>query len=197
MLIEHIPGGARWRYVWGSCLLFVFSVQLITGLLLMTAYSPSDVSAWASVYFIQYEMDFGWLIRGLHHFGSQTMVVLLGLHMLQVVIAGAHLPPREINWWLGLLLLSTILGLSLTGYLLPWDQKGYWATQVATSIMSGLPLVGAWLQKVVVGGTDYGHHTLTHFYALHVGVLPFLTILLIVAHLAVFRRHGVTAPKNA
>src|SRR5262245_51327767 len=92
MLLEHIPGGARWRYVWGSTLVFVFMIQLVTGVLLMTAYSPGDSTAWGSVYFIQYEMDFGWLIRGLHHFGSQTMVVLLGIHMLQVVIAGAHLP---------------------------------------------------------------------------------------------------------
>src|SRR5262245_12771680 len=91
MLLEHIPGGAKWRYVWGSTLTFVFAVQLITGVLLMTAYSPGSTTAWSSVYFIQYEMDFGWLIRGLHHFGSQTMVVLLGVHMLQVVIAGAHL----------------------------------------------------------------------------------------------------------
>jgi ubiquinol-cytochrome c reductase cytochrome b subunit len=192
LLIEHIPGGAKWRYVWGSCLLFVFAVQLITGVLLMTAYSPSDSTAWASVYFIQYQMDFGWLIRGLHHFGSQAMVVLLGVHMLQVVIAGAHLPPREVNWWLGLGLLGSVLVLSLTGYLLPWDQKGYWATQVATNIAGNLPGIGAWLQKIIVGGPAYGHQTLTRFYALHVGILPPLIIVLIIAHLAVFRRHGVT-----
>jgi ubiquinol-cytochrome c reductase cytochrome b subunit len=192
LLIEHIPGGAKWRYVWGSCLAFVFGVQLITGVLLMTAYSPGDTTAWSSVYFIQYQMDFGWLIRGLHHFGSQTMVVLLGIHMLQVVIAGAHLPPREVNWWLGLALLGAVLILSLTGYLLPWDQKGYWATQVATNIAGNLPKAGSWLQKIIVGGPVYGHHTLTRFYALHVGILPPLVIALIIAHLAVFRRHGVT-----
>jgi ubiquinol-cytochrome c reductase cytochrome b subunit len=194
LLIENIPGGAKWRYVWGSCLAFVFSIQLITGLLLMTAYSPGASTAWSSAYFIQYEMDFGWLIRGLHHFGSQTMVVLLGIHMLQVVIAGAHLPPREINWWLGLCLLAAVMGLSLTGYLLPWDQKGFWATQVATNIAGNLPVIGGWLQKVVVGGPTYGHHTLTRFYTLHVGILPALVIVLTIAHLAVFRRHGVTAP---
>lgn len=192
LLIENIPGGVKWRYVWGSCLAFVFGVQLITGVLLMTAYSPSDSTAWASVYFIQYQMDFGWLIRGLHHFGSQTMVVLLGVHMLQVVIAGAHLAPREINWWLGLALLGAVLVLSLTGYLLPWDQKGFWATQVATNIAGNLPVAGAWLQKIIVGGPAYGHHTLTRFYALHVGIMPALIIVLIIAHLAVFRRHGVT-----
>jgi ubiquinol-cytochrome c reductase cytochrome b subunit len=197
LLIEHIPGGAKWRYVWGSCLAFVFAVQLVTGVLLMTAYSPGDSTAWSSVYFIQYEMDFGWLIRGLHHFGSQTMVVLLGVHMLQVVIAGAHLPPREINWWLGLALLAAVLGLSLTGYLLPWDQKGYWATQVATNIAGNLPVAGPLLQKIVVGGPVYGHHTLTRFFTLHVAILPPLVIVLIIAHLTVFRRHGVTTPRNA
>ena len=197
LLIEEIPGGAKWRYVWGSCLAFVFAVQLITGILLMTAYSASDTNAWGSVYFIQYEMDFGWLIRGLHHFGSQTMVVLLAIHMLQVVIAGAHLPPREVNWWLGLALLGCVLGLSLTGYLLPWDQKGYWATKVATNIAGNLPGVGAQVSKIVVGGPEYGNHTLTRFYALHVGILPPLVILLTVLHLVVFRRHGVTAPRNA
>jgi ubiquinol-cytochrome c reductase cytochrome b subunit len=196
LLIEHIPGGARWRYVWGSCLAFVFLLQLITGVLLMTAYSAGDSTAWGSVYFIQYEMDFGWLIRGLHHFGSQVMVVLLGVHMLQVVIAGAQLPPREVNWWLGLALLGCVLGLSLTGYLLPWDQKGYWATQVATNIVGNLPGLGSWIQQIIVGGPAYGHQTLTHFYALHVAVLPPLVIVLIIAHLVVFRRHGVTAPAN-
>jgi ubiquinol-cytochrome c reductase cytochrome b subunit len=192
LLIEDIPGGAKWRYVWGSCLAFVFVVQLITGVLLMTAYSAGDTNAWGSVYFIQYEMDFGWLIRGLHHFGSQTMVVLLAIHMLQVVIAGAHLPPREVNWWLGLALLGCVLGLSLTGYLLPWDQKGYWATKVATNIAGNLPGIGAEVSKIVVGGPEYGNHTLTRFYALHVGILPPLVILLTVLHLVVFRRHGVT-----
>lgn len=197
MLLEHIPGGAKWRYVWGSTLAFVFMIQLVTGVLLMTAYSPGDSTAWGSVYFIQYEMDFGWLIRGLHHFGSQTMVVLLGIHMLQVVIAGAQLPPREINWWLGLGLMGVVLGLSLTGYLLPWDQKGFFATQVATNILGSLPGIGTFLQKIVLGGSVYGNHTLTHFYSLHVAVLPPLLIVLLVAHIAIFRRHGITAPANA
>jgi quinol-cytochrome oxidoreductase complex cytochrome b subunit/cytochrome c2 len=196
MLLEGVPGGARWRYVWGSCLAFVFSIQLITGILLMTAYSPSSSQAWNSVHFIQYKMDFGWLIRGLHHFGSQTMVVLIALHMLQVVIAGAHLPPREVNWWLGIGLLSVTLGLSLTGYLLPWDQKGYWATRVATNISSNIPVIGDDIKQLAVGGPDYGNHTLTRFYALHVSILPLALILLVVAHITIFRRHGVTSKVN-
>ena len=95
---EPLPSGLRWRYVCGSALLSILLIQAFTGLMMMTAYSASSSTAWGSVYYIQYRMDFGWFIRGLHHFGSQTMVVLLGLHMLQVVIAGAQLPPREVNW---------------------------------------------------------------------------------------------------
>jgi ubiquinol-cytochrome c reductase cytochrome b subunit len=196
LLLEGIPGGARWRYVWGSCLVFVFSIQLITGILLMTAYSPSSSQAWSSVHFIQYQMDFGWLIRGLHHFGSQTMMVLIALHMLQVVIAGAHLPPREVNWWLGIGLLTLTMGLGLTGYLLPWDQKGYWATRVATNIASNMPVLGDDIKQLAVGGPDYGNHTLTRFYALHVGVFPLAMIVLIAAHIYIFRRQGVTSPAN-
>jgi quinol-cytochrome oxidoreductase complex cytochrome b subunit len=197
MLLEHVPGGARWRYVWGSTLVFVFSLQMITGLLLMTAYSPSDTNAWASVHFIQYQMDFGWLIRGLHHFGSQTMMVLMALHMLQVVLAGAQLPPREFNWWLGMGLLAITFGLGLTGYLLPWDQKGYWATRVATNIASNIPFAGDFIKQIVVGGPDYGNATLTRFYALHVGVLPLALIGCLIVHIALFRRHGVTHPVGA
>ena len=196
MLLEGVPGGAKWRYVWGSCLAFVLSIQLITGLLLMTAYSPSASQAWSSVHFIQYQMDFGWLIRGLHHFGSQTMMVLIALHMVQVVIAGAHLAPRELNWWLGIGLLGVTFGLSLTGYLLPWDQKGYWATRVATNIANNIPVLGPHIRQLVVGGPDYGNHTLTRFYALHVAILPGALIMLLIAHIAIFRRHGVTSKEN-
>jgi ubiquinol-cytochrome c reductase cytochrome b subunit len=196
MLLEQVPGGAGWRYVWGSTLVFVFSIQLITGVLLMTAYSPSSTQAWSSVHFIQYKMDFGWLIRGLHHFGSQTMMILIGLHMLQVVIAGAHLPPREVNWWLGMALFGVVFGLSLTGYLLPWDQKGFWATRVATNISNNIPVIGPEIRQLLVGGEDYGNHTLTRFYALHVAILPGSLIALLVLHIIVFRRHGVTSAAN-
>jgi len=191
-LYENIPGGARWRYVWGSTLIFTFSIQVITGLILWMAYSPSAQTAWESVYYIQYQMTLGWLVRGLHHFAAQAMIVLLVLHLMQVVIDAAYKAPREVNFWLGLVLMLIVLGLSLTGYLLPWDQKGYWATRVATNLVALVPFVGESLQKVVVGGDDYGHHTLTRFFALHAGILPGLLIAFLVAHLAVFRRHSIT-----
>ncbi len=192
LLHEPIPGGARWNFVWGSTLVFVFALQVLTGLLLMTVYSPSATTAWSSVWYIQTQLPLGWLIRGLHHFGSQAMIILIPIHILQVVFAKAYRAPREVNWWFGLGLLAMTLGLSLTGYLLPWDQKGYWATKVATNIMGLTPLIGCGLQKLVVGGSEYGHLTLARFFTLHVMLLPGAFILFLIAHLALFRRHGVT-----
>jgi ubiquinol-cytochrome c reductase cytochrome b subunit len=193
-LYENIPGGARWRYVWGSALVFTFSIQVITGIFLWTAYSPSTTTAWESVYYIQHEMQFGWLVRGLHHFSAQAMTVLLALHLMQVVIDGAYKAPREINFWLGLILMQIVLGLGLTGYLLPWDQKGYYATQVSTEIMGATPVVGPQLQQLAQGGPQYGHHTLTRFFAMHAGILPATLVAFLALHIAVFRRHGITVP---
>jgi ubiquinol-cytochrome c reductase cytochrome b subunit len=192
-LYENVPGGARWRYVWGSTLTFTLAVQFITGIFLWIGYSPSSQTAWESVYYIQHEMAGGWLLRGMHHFTAQAMNVLLVLHLMQVIIDGAYKAPREVNFWFGVFLLLLVLGLSLTGYLLPWDQKGYWATKVATNIMALTPIIGPALQKVIIGGADYGHHTLTRFFALHAGVLPGLIVILLVGHIYLFRRHGLTA----
>lgn len=192
VLLEPIPGGARWRYVWGSTLVFTFAVQVITGLFLWTAYSPSAQTAWESVYFIQDVMSYGWLVRGIHHYSAQAMVVLMGLHLIQVIVDGAYRAPREINFWLGLILMQIVFGLALTGYLLPWDQKGYYATQVSTEIMGAAPVVGPLLQQLVQGGAKYGHHTLTRFFAMHAGFLPAALTLFLVLHVYMFRRHGLT-----
>ena len=194
-LFEHVPGGARWRYVWGSTLTFAIVVQFITGVLLWLGYSPGAQSAWESVYFIQEHVPLGWMLRGIHHWTAQLMVPLLVLHLMQVVIDGAYKAPREVNYWFGLALAALILALGLTGYLLPWDQKGFWATKVATNLLGSVPVVGESLQRIVVGGPDYGHHTLTRFFALHAGVLPALLVALIVGHIYLFRRHGIT-PKE-
>jgi ubiquinol-cytochrome c reductase cytochrome b subunit len=191
-LYEDVPGGARWRYVWGSTLTFLIVVQFVTGVFLWMHYSPSAQTAWESVYYIQDVMPGGWLLRGIHHFAAQLMVPLLVLHFMQVMIDGAYRAPREFNYWFGLGLLALTLALSLTGYLLPWDQKGYWATKVATNLVATAPVVGDSMQRVLVGDANYGHHTLTRFFALHAGVLPALLVALIFAHVALFRRHGLT-----
>ena len=194
-LFERVPGGARWRYVWGSTLTFAIMVQFITGVFLWMAYSPSASTAWESVYYIQNELTFGWILRGIHHWTAQIMVVLLVLHLVQVVIDSAYRAPREFNFWFGVIMLFITLATSLTGYLLPWDQKGFWATKVATNLAGVVPLIGDDLQRVVIGGADYGHHTLTRFFALHAGVLPAALIALIGVHIYLFRRHGITEAK--
>ncbi len=194
-LYERIPGGARWRYIWGSTLAFALFVQFVTGLALWAAYSANAQGAWESVYYIQNQMLGGWVLRGIHHYTAHVTTVLLALHLMQVIVDGAYRAPREVNFWFGLALLLLVLGMSLTGYLLPWDQKGYWATKVATGIAAMTPLAGPAIQQVLVGGAEYGHHTLTRFFALHAGVIPGLIVLLLVGHIYLFRRHGVT-PKN-
>src|ERR1700712_3649663 len=196
-LDEEIEGGARFIYVFGSALLVIFSCQVITGLLLMLTYTPAANGAWASVFYVQHKVTGGWFVRGLHAYGAQAMIIVLGMHLLQVTIYGAYRKPREVTWWFGLALLGVVTGLALTGYLLPWDQKGYWATKVATNIMGTVPLLGAALQTLVVGGADYGQSTLTRFYVLHVGVLPATLVLMVVGHVALFRKHGATPPHNA
>jgi ubiquinol-cytochrome c reductase cytochrome b subunit len=198
-LYERVPGGARWRYVWGSTLVFTFTLQVITGFMLWSAYSPSTRTAWESVYYIQHEMYLGNIIRGLHHYAAQAMVVLMAIHLVQVIIDGAYKAPREMNFWLGIVLMMIVLGLSLTGYLLPWDQKGYYATQVTTNIMSASPGVGREVQVLAQGGSDYGHLTLTRFFAMHAGILPTLLVAFLALHVYVFRRHGLTVhdPKRA
>ena len=196
-LDEPVPGGARLAYVWGSALTLSLVVQVVTGWLLMSAYAPSATTAWSSVAYITYTLRAGWLIRGLHHFGAQAMVIILALHLLQTALFGAYKKPRELNWLLGLGLLGLTLGFALTGYLLPWDQKGYWATRVATNIAGTIPVIGQWTQSLLVGGSEYGHMTLTRFYSLHVAVLPALTVMLLGAHVALFRKHGVTPPASA
>ncbi|WP_437186069.1 cytochrome b N-terminal domain-containing protein [Planctomicrobium sp. SH668] len=195
-LFEPIPGGARWRYVWGSTLVFTFMIQVITGTCLWMSYSPSATTAWESVFYIQHYMMFGWIIRGIHHFTAQAMIILLILHMMQIVIDGAYRAPREVNFWLGLVLMQIILFLGLTGYLLPWDQKGYYATQVATEIMGSAPIVGPSIQTLMQGGTQYGNLTLTRFFALHAGILPAMLIGFLGLHIYVFRRHGIHAIKR-
>ncbi len=194
-LDEPVPGGARVRYVFGSVLTYLFLQQVVLGILLASYYSPSATDAWASTAYIQDRVAGGWFLRGLHHHSSSVMVVVTVLHLLQVVIAGAYRKPREFNWWTGLLMGGLVLAFALTGYLLPWDQKGYWATQVATGIMGTVPL-GEPLQHTLQGGPQYGNLTITRFYALHVFVLPLSLAALLAVHLYLFRRHGVTPPAS-
>lgn len=191
-LDEPVDGGARWAYVFGSSLAILFFLQICTGILLALFYSPSTKEAWGSVHYIQHDVAFGWFVRGLHHYGSSAMILLLVLHLFQVFFFRAYAPPREMNWWTGLVLLGITLGFSVTGYLLPWDQKGFWATRVVTSIVGAMPWFGDWAKHALQGGNDLGNLTLTRFFGFHVFILPAALALVLVVHVALFRRHGVT-----
>jgi ubiquinol-cytochrome c reductase cytochrome b subunit len=192
LFLEPLPGGARWTAAFGSLLLFAFVLQALTGILLVLNYSPSTETAYPSVRYIQEDVPFGDFIRALHHWGSSAMILLLLLHLVQVFVWGAYKKPRELTWMVGVLLLFLTLGLGFTGYLLPWDQKAYWATRVGLGIASTTPGIGAGLRTQLQGGPEMGDQTLTRFFGLHGFVLPGLMVLLIVIHLYLFRVHGVT-----
>jgi len=194
LLDEPIPGGASWIYVFGSATLFLFLLQAITGMFLTVYYTPSPDHAYDSVQFIEQQVTFGWFIRGLHHWGASGMVIAIGLHMLQVFLYGAFKPPREMMWMVGVVLFLLVMAFAFTGYLLPWDQTAYWATQVGINMVGTVPLVGDFLMRVMRGGETLGALTLSRFFAVHVLFLPALIVLGIVVHLFILRRVGPAGP---
>ncbi len=194
LLDEPIPGGASWIYVFGSATLFLFLFQAITGMFLAVYYAPTPDHAYDSVQFIQEEILFGAFVRGLHHWGASAMVVAIGLHMLQVFLYGAYKPPREAMWMVGVVLFLLVMAFAFTGYLLPWDQTAYWATQIGINMVGTVPLVGEFLMRVARGGETLGALTLSRFFAMHVLFLPSLVVALIALHLFILRRVGPAGP---
>lgn len=191
---EPLAERVGWPHVFGSLALFFFIVQVATGILLMTYYSPSPDHAYDTVQYITYKLPFGSFVRGVHHWGATAMMVALGLHLLQVFLWGAYKKPRQIIWVIGILLMLVTLGLSFTGYLLPWDQKAYWATVVGTNIAATVPYIGEAIRGLLRGGANVGAITLTRFFAIHVAILPALTAVLIAFHVFQVRKKGITPP---
>lgn len=192
VLDEPIPGGARWWYVFGSVLVMLLALQALTGFLLATAYSPSVAAAWASTAHIQEVLPLGWYVRGLHGFASSALIALTLIHLLQVLLFAAYRAPRELTWLAGLGLLGLLLAFDVTGDGLPWDERSYWAKQSELALIGGLPVVGRPLVRLIQGGAQMGNYTLLRLNALHTLLLPALTLLLLVIHVALVRRHGVT-----
>jgi ubiquinol-cytochrome c reductase cytochrome b subunit len=190
-----VPGVSA-AYVFGWVLVLLLAVQAITGIALAAFYAPSTSDAWASVAYVQDRMPLGWLIRGLHFHGASALVIVSGIHLVQTALFGAYKKPREVTWWLGILLLLLVLAFAITGYVLRWDQAGFWANQVEVGIAAGTPLVGETMRSLLLGGNEYGNLTLTRFYALHSVLLPALTTLVVVVHISLARRHGTTPRWN-
>jgi ubiquinol-cytochrome c reductase cytochrome b subunit len=193
LLDRPVPRGLTWWHTLGSATLAVFIVQVVTGIVLATYYAAAPDHAYDSIGFIQTRVAGGALIRGMHHWGSSAMVVLVLAHMARVFTWGAYKYPREPNWLLGLVLLIVVLGFGFTGYLLPWDQKAYWATEVGTNIAGVTPLVGGALVRLLRGGSQLGAATLSRFYALHVLFFPILLGGLVLLHVAMVIRQGIAA----
>jgi ubiquinol-cytochrome c reductase cytochrome b subunit len=196
LLDEEIPAGTGWLFTLGSVLLGLLSIQLLTGAFLTLYYAPTPDHAYESVRFID-STAAGRIVRGLHHFGASFIVVFLVLHMLRVIALGSYKPPRELTWLSGLVLLGLILGFSLTGYLLPWDQRAYWATVVTINISKLAPIGGELVAGILQGGSTIGALTLTRWYSAHVIILPALLVLLIVGHLVLMRLQGSSGPVRA
>jgi ubiquinol-cytochrome c reductase cytochrome b subunit len=197
LLDREVPDRLTWWHTLGSATLTVFLVQIITGTTLATYYSASPDHAYDSIQYIQHEVASGAFLRGIHHWGASAMVILIVAHMIRVFSVGAYKYPREINWLLGVGLFLIVMGFSFTGYLLPWDQKAYWATQVGTNIAGTTPVIGAALVALLRGGSELGAATLARFYAFHALWLPLILTLVISLHLIVVVRQGIAArPKD-
>jgi len=191
LLEEPIQAGVGWWFVTGSILLMLLTVQFVTGVVLAMFYVPAPDHAYDSIRFIMERLAFGHVLRGLHFFGASFIVVAAVVHMLRVVALGSYKSPREVTWITGVVLLLVILGFALTGYLLPWDQKAYWATTVTINIARSGPF-GEQVTGLLQGGTNLGSLTLLRWYAAHVFLLPSALVGFVVAHLFLMRRHGIS-----
>jgi len=190
-LHKPVPGYINWAGFFGGITFLLFIIQVVTGVLLAVYYRPGAESAYESVVFIMNDVSFGWLVRSVHRYAAELMILTCFIHMVKVYLYAAYKPPRELNWVSGAFLLLLTLTFGFTGYLLPWDQRAYWATTVGTQIAEAVPVVGKYLAYVLRGGDAVGGATLARFYAIHVVVLPWLMTFFLIGHFFMIRRQGV------
>ncbi|MBF0171185.1 MAG: cytochrome b N-terminal domain-containing protein, partial [Nitrospinae bacterium] len=185
-----VPAHLTFWACFGGISFFIFLSQVVTGMLLMVYYEATIEQAHASVAAIMNEVPFGWMVRGIHAWGANLMVVTIIIHMVKIFASGIYKAPRELNWVVGVTLFNLALGLAFTGYLLPWTQLAYWATVVGTEVPAAVPFVGEYIRYAMRGGEEIGQVTLTRFYAIHVMILPVITASVIGLHLVQIRRQG-------
>lgn len=182
-------------YCFGGLTFFIVVIQILSGMFLTMYYVPDIENAWQSVYYLQNEVAFGKIIRGMHHWGASLVIVMMFLHTLRVFFQGAYKKPRELNWIVGVLIFFVMLGLGLTGYLLPWDMKALFATKVTINIIESVPLVGEYLKILIAGDSEVvGAQTITRFFAIHVFFLPAALLGLMAAHFIMIRKQGISGP---
>jgi len=188
VLDKPIPKGLNISYCFGGITFFLFVMLAVTGYFMTLYYVPSPEQAYDAVDYLTYEVPLGYVVRGVHHWSANLMIVTIFIHMIRVFVYGAYKNPREINWMTGVCLFCLVMAFGFTGYLLPWDQKAYWATKVGTSIMGTVPVVGEYALRLIRGGENLGALTMTRFYALHVLFLPAATLLFLVGHFVMIRK---------
>lgn len=182
-------------YCFGGLTFFVVVIQVLSGMFLTMYYVPDIENAWKSVYYLQSQVAHGQIVRGMHHWGASVVIVMLLLHTMRVFFQGAYKKPRELNWMVGVLLFFVMLGLGFTGYLLPWDNKAYFATQVGLDIAGQVPFIGVYLKTLLSGDpTIVGAQTLTRFFAIHVFFLPAALFALLGTHFILIRKQGIAGP---
>ena len=188
-----VHSATHWYY-FGGITLFLFGVQMLTGILLLFYYRPTVAEGFESVKFIMTRVEFGWLIRSVHSWSANLMIFMAFVHMFSVVFTHAYRAPRELTWGSGIALLALLMTFGFSGYLLPWNQIAYFATKVGTDVAASTPLIGEMLGRILRGGEDVGAATLTRFFALHVMVLPLATVGLIVFHILLVQKNGMSTP---
>jgi quinol-cytochrome oxidoreductase complex cytochrome b subunit len=193
-LKKPVPKHVNWTFCFGGMTFFLFIIQVFTGILLTLYYRPTPEGAYESVRHITNHVSFGWLIRGIHHWASNIMILMVVLHMLRVYFYGAYKRPRELNWLAGVGLLGVTLAFGFTGYLLPWDQVAYWATTVGSQIAGAVPIVGPTFLLMMRGGEMVTGETLTRFFSAHVIILPVASVVLLAFHFLMIRRQGISGP---
>ena len=194
MLYRKVPKGTNWFYTLGSATLFAFIVQAVTGVFLAMFYTPSTTQAYASISHINNDVPLGALVHGMHKWGSSLMVILIFLHMGRTFFFGAYKYPRELNWVIGVVLLILTMTMAFTGYLLPFDQRSFWASVVGININGTGPIVGPYLSDFLRAGPELGATTLSRFYSIHMLLVPGAIIALIGAHMYLVVKLGTTAP---
>jgi quinol-cytochrome oxidoreductase complex cytochrome b subunit len=193
-LFRKVPSDSNWFHTLGSATLTAFLVQAGTGVILAFYYKPTPDEAYSSIRHITDDITLGWLVRGMHKWGASVFIILLFLHMARVFLFGAYKYPRELNWIVGFTLLVLGMLQGFTGYLLPWDQTAYWATVVGINLNGTGPVMGPFLAQFLRGGDEIGPNTITIFYAMHMLLLPGAIAGLILLHLYLVVRLGVSSP---
>jgi len=189
---KPVPAWINYFYCFGGITFTLFIVQVLTGLLLSIHYTPSEAEAYKSIQRLHLFVPLGHLLRSVHHWAANLMVLMVTLHMLRVFITGSYKNPRELNWIAGSVLLLMTLGFGFTGYLLPWDQKAYWATVIGTNMLGSVPFIGPILAAFVRGGAEVTGQTLLRFYSMHVLWFPVITAFFLWIHFHILRRLGIS-----